>query len=57
MGKSEAGARAAVGDELAAVLPAGPWHKKAHLIKLNFVVGCLVLFCMCLIPRIRLFDS
>lgn len=47
MGKRDAGARAAVGDDLAAVLPAGRWHKKAHLIKLNFVVGCLVLFCMC----------
>jgi hypothetical protein len=45
MGKSDAGARAAVGDDLAAVLPSGPWHKKAHLVKLNFVVACLVLFC------------
>ncbi|KAK5999471.1 hypothetical protein QM012_005472 [Aureobasidium pullulans] len=44
MGKPGTGARAAVGDDLAAVLPAGPWHKKAHLIKLNFVVACLVLF-------------
>lgn len=46
MGKADAGARAAVGDDLAAVLPDGPWHKKAHLVKLNFVVVSLVLFCM-----------
>ncbi|THY13155.1 general substrate transporter [Aureobasidium pullulans] len=44
MGKADAGARAAVGDDLAAVLPDGPWHKKAHLVKLNFVVVSLVLF-------------
>lgn len=46
MGKPDTGARAAVGDELAAVLPEGPWYKMAHLLKLNFVVASLVLFCM-----------
>jgi hypothetical protein len=36
-----------VGDELAAVLPedSEPWYKKAHLLKLNFVICSLVLFC------------
>jgi hypothetical protein len=57
MGKSNTGARAAVGDDLAAVLPAGPWHKKTHLIKLNFVVACLVLFCMCTITTCDYFDD
>lgn len=46
MGKPDASARAAIGGDLAAVLPSGPWHKKTHLIKLNFVVASLVLFCM-----------
>ncbi|KAI5268137.1 general substrate transporter [Aureobasidium subglaciale] len=44
MGKAAAGARAAIGEELAAVLPEGPWYKQTHLIKLNFVVVSLVLF-------------
>jgi hypothetical protein len=33
-------------DELAAVLPDNkPWYTKAHLIKLHFCIGSLMLFC------------
>jgi hypothetical protein len=36
-----------VGDELASVLPkdSKPWYRKAHLLKLNFTILSLVLFC------------
>lgn len=45
MGHSKNGSKAAVGDELAAVLPDGPWYKRDHLLKLNFCIISLVLFC------------
>jgi hypothetical protein len=33
-------------DELVAVLPDNkPWYTKAHLIKLHFCIGSLMLFC------------
>ena len=37
----------AVGDELAAVLPqdAQPWYKQSHLLKLNFCIISLVMYC------------
>ena len=44
-GKSNVGAKSAVGDELAAVLPDIPWYKRSHLIRLNFIIASLTLFC------------
>lgn len=40
-----------VDDELAAVLPddSKPWYKKTHLLKLNFIICSLVLFCTSLL--------
>lgn len=37
----------AIGDELLAVLPSDgrPWYTKGHLLKLNFCILSLVLFC------------
>ena len=37
----------AVGDELAAVLPqdSRPWYKQRHLLKLNFCIISLVMYC------------
>lgn len=45
--KSDVGAKSAVGDELAAVLPDVAWYKRSHLLKLNFVIASLTLFCKC----------
>jgi predicted KAP-like P-loop ATPase len=44
---SEAGSKLAVGDELAAVLPQDgkPWYKRGYLLKLNFIILSLVLYC------------
>jgi MFS family permease len=46
MGFTANPAKGSVTDELAGVLPQDglPWYKKSHLIKLNFIIGSLVLF-------------
>lgn len=43
----------AIGKDLLAVLPNDniPWWKKGHLIRLNFSILSLVLFCACLLDR------
>jgi hypothetical protein len=47
MGFSAASQSKSVGDGLAAVLPkdAGAWYTKRHLLKLNFCILSLVMFC------------
>jgi hypothetical protein len=47
MGFSAASQSKSVGDDLAAVLPqdAGAWYTKRHLLKLNFCIFSLVMFC------------
>ena len=47
MGFSNANQSKSVGDDLAAVLPkdAGPWYSQRHLLKLNFCIFSLVMFC------------
>ncbi|KAF3004452.1 hypothetical protein G7054_g7175 [Neopestalotiopsis clavispora] len=44
MGMGAAAGSKSVGDELAAVLPEGPWYKRPYLIRLNFSLISLVLF-------------
>ena len=53
--KTNTGAKSAVGDELAAVLPEGPWYKKGHLITLNFIIASLTLFCT-FAPSARIYE-
>lgn len=47
MGFSAASQSKSVGNDLAAVLPqnSGPWYTKRHLLKLNFCIFSLVMFC------------
>ena len=49
MGFSTAGASKSktVGDELVAVLPqdSRPWYKQRHLLRLNFCIISLVMYC------------
>lgn len=33
------------GGDLAAIEPPGPWYTKAHLVRLNFCILSLILFC------------
>lgn len=46
IGKQYVGSKKAVGDELNALIPRdGPWYTKSHLLKLNFSILSLTLYC------------
>lgn len=44
-GKADTTIHSMAADELTRVLPEGSWYKRGHMIKLNFCIISLVLFC------------